>query len=195
MNVRALLIAAIAIVGANSAMADDANTGILRAVLEDGGKCRQEETEASKAACFEQAISVAQGKYDASIATAEKDADEKPKSYKVVDSDDLYVSPNKYKGTAVEWRNAQCLYADKDEYRCASNGRGMTVMIVARKITPDNERTMLENDCDSVKSTFTKKCRRTIRFTLLGSTMDDIGGIENKRVVLLAKELEIFKGK
>jgi hypothetical protein len=67
--------------------------------------------------------------------------------------------------------NAQCFFADTDEYRCAvlgSNGLmgdGGLVRVDFAAISPVEMKKALEDNCDTIEKMVTKLCRFQIVFT------------------------------
>ncbi|MBV5347973.1 hypothetical protein [Lamprocystis purpurea] len=111
--------------------------------------------------------------------------------FKVVDSEDMYVAPDKYTNRGVEMRNVQCFHADKDEYRCLATSSGMPLVLMSPEITPSAEKTAIEEKCGEIKKVSTQQCRKNVHFIPLGNTEDIIGGYQ-KRVVILTKAIEII---
>jgi len=85
-------------------------------------------------------------------------------------SNDLSVETHKWDGKAIQV-NAQCFYADTDEYRCAvlgANGvpgAGSFVRIDFGKISPPEMKKAIEDNCDTLEKMPTRACRFQIVFT------------------------------
>lgn len=112
-----------------------------------------------------------------------------PLEYKVVDADDLYVSPNKFRGRGVELRGMACFHADQSDYRCIAP-RGVTLAIFAKEVSPPDARSKLEDDCGQIKKAATAACRRTIRFVANEFDADTVSGYQN-RIVFRPTNIEV----
>lgn len=116
-----------------------------------------------------------------------------PMVFKVVDAEDVYVTPNKYEGRGIELRKMRCFHADKDEYRCIAPGAVMLALF-SKSIRPESERAAIENDCGEIKKMATSpKCEKTVRFVPTKSGEDLVNGYR-RRVVVGAPYLEIAAG-
>ena len=85
---------------------------------------------------------------------------------KKLTSADLSVETHKWDGKTIE-ASFSCFYADKDEFRCIGVGGGH-VRADFSTLTPLEKREGLENDCDTIKKSSSKKCTVTIRFVYTG---------------------------
>lgn len=112
-----------------------------------------------------------------------------PLEYKVVDADDLFVSPNKFRGKGVELRGMACFHADQSDYRCIAP-RGVTLVIFAKEVTPPEARSKLEDDCGQIKKAATALCRRTIRFVANEFDADTVSGYQN-RIIFKPTSIEV----
>lgn len=85
-------------------------------------------------------------------------------------ANDLSVETHKWDGKKIQV-NAQCFYADTDEYRCAVlgpngiAGAGGLVRVDFAAISPPEMKKAVEDNCDTIEKMITKPCRFQIVFT------------------------------
>lgn len=107
----------------------------------------------------------------------------------VVDPSDLFVSPRKFKGKAIELRNARCFHADANDYRCLAPGASV-VLIGAPSISPDEAQAQIEKDCGQIRKIQTAACRKTLRFVVREVDDDQVNAM-TRRVTVVAPVIEI----
>ena len=84
-------------------------------------------------------------------------------------ADDLAVQTHKWDGKAIQ-TNAQCFYADKDDYRCGilgphgMGGNGVFVRIDFTTISPPEMKKTVEDNCDTTDQMITNACKFQIVF-------------------------------
>jgi hypothetical protein len=109
--------------------------------------------------------------------------------FRAVDPDDVFVAPNKYQGKPIELRRMRCFHADKDEYRCTSSN-GTMLLVLARGVTPQEEKDLIEERCGEIKKITTPACLKTIRLTPVVHEEDTISGYL-KRTIIGAASIEV----
>ena len=93
---------------------------------------------------------------------------------KKLTSIDLAVETHKWDGKVIQ-TNAQCFYADTNEYRCAvlaANGMmgvGGFVRVDFAEISPPEMKKAVEDNCDTLEKMTTRACRFQIVFTYSGN--------------------------
>jgi hypothetical protein len=97
--------------------------------------------------------------------------------YRVVDTADVRVSPNKFKGKNIELRGMNCYYSDDDDYRCTDG----TVTVFAKAAT--SESNWLEKNCDTMKKFMSAQCKATVRFSYDEVTEDLLSGYKTRTIL------------
>lgn len=181
-------------------------TSVKAQFLSDFTACAAKKDNTERLTCFDAAAKAASGDKDLfdyskvnpaitgeSTKTSDAIKPSKPNEYKVVDAADLFVSPGKFEGKAIEVRNVRCFHADKQDYRCLS--LTSHVMVNSLDISPASAKQDLEDQCGEIaKVSISKKCLKTIRFTPLTHEEDTLSGFQ-KRVVVATPVIEIISSK
>ena len=111
-------------------------------------------------------------------------------SFKLIDPNDLYVSPAQYESKPIEMRRMRCLHAYKKEYRCIAPG-ALALMIISPEIRSTNERKAIEKDCTEViKMVSAPQCEKTLRFIPQKNDEGLVNG-KRKRVVVVTSYIEV----
>lgn len=175
------LFSTIIIISASVALADTSPQSII-------DTCSKATTTDIRIQCLEFAVRNLAAQPDTEGAKTKDVVTQAPLEYKVADAEDLYVSPNKFKGKGVELRGMACFHADKGDYRCIARG-GTTLAVFAKDVAPSDARAKLEDDCGQIKKASTGACRRNIRFVASEFDSDTVSGYQ-KRVVFTPAVIE-----
>ena len=93
-------------------------------------------------------------------------AEDRNKTYKVVDPADIALSQTKYANKDIEVKVAKCYYADRRDYRCLTASTA-PLAIFAAAILPEEQRKRVEDECDTIEKTLKgEKCFFSLRIQL-----------------------------
>ncbi|NBJ13202.1 hypothetical protein [Microvirga arsenatis] len=111
------------------------------------------------------------------------------KDWKIIDAEDVAVSPRKYDGQKVKLLGLQCYYADVDDFRCVTS---TPAVIFAQKVEPVPARLWLQDNCHQIRTALSSdKCRMSVRFVLdVEDIKEDIVSGYKKRVILQPPMIE-----
>jgi hypothetical protein len=159
-------------------------------IAQDLSSCMSKAGDQERLACFD-ALSKSKAailpEADRTANTKEVLADKK--EFKVVDAEDVYVSPGKYIGRPIELRRVHCFHADKDDYRCIASGQA-AVLIEAPTIEPSIEKSAIEENCGEIKKVSSARCVRTIRLVPISHAQDMVSfGVQ--RTGITAASIEV----
>jgi hypothetical protein len=97
---------------------------------------------------------------------------------------DLGVQTHKWDGKTIE-TDANCFYADKDEFRCMVGG---LARIDFSTIEPKESQAFVERNCDTMEKVFHgAKCKLTIRFVYDGFDEMQTGGLFGRITIVKAR--------
>jgi hypothetical protein len=101
---------------------------------------------------------------------------------RLVDWQDLYANPERYRDMPIRTRQAQCFAAGPEDFRCTSPDG--SVLISSTIVIGDVERERIERHCDTVrKATSNRACLHTLRFVYLERPLLDTIGPMPKRTI------------
>lgn len=160
-------------------------------------KCPAIREDAARLACFDTAMNPPTKGLDPNAivdtsptAAPQSSAD----TTRVVQADDVFVTPNKYVGKLIEIPRMKCLYADKGEYRCLGSGN-FTFAVFVKALAPQSQRDAIERDCGELSQVMSSLlCLKTVRFTPAKVVNDIVSGFQ-QRVVLQADAAELYDTK
>lgn len=102
---------------------------------------------------------------------------------RVVDGLDLAVTPRKFIEEAVELRNAVCLFAGANEYRCTTLSPRYVLAVFTKDVAPESAKAYIERECGRVRDLETRKCRFNLRFVPTRYEFDKTDGYQDRTVL------------
>lgn len=119
-------------------------------------------------------------------------AEDRNKTYKVVDPADIALSQTKYANKDIEVKVAKCYYADRRDYRCLTASTA-PLAIFAAAILPEEQRKRVEDECDTIEKTLNgEKCFFSLRFNYTPEDVNqDIRSGYLHRIVIKLDSIEL----
>lgn len=113
-----------------------------------------------------------------------------PREFKRVEPTDLMVAPEKWVGRPIELVGVSVYWIDEREVRILT---GAQVMVVAGRVTKNQDAEFFARECATIAEAQTPKCRATVRFVFGRHEVERSHIADVRRRVLLSRDAELIQ--